>query len=111
MVVDITVEIEGASKTYTLKDSTEVGYTDTQVISGERSLILKEVESMKNQSEEALKQVDLHKERVDKCNKLIMEFSPELREKKLMDERISSLENSVTELANSIKSLVDEFKK
>jgi hypothetical protein len=118
MVVDITIESEGSSKIYTFKDSTEIGYTDSLVISGERDLILKEVGDMKNQSEDALKQVDLHKERIEKCTNIIAEFSPEVKEKKLMEDRFHSIETTVSDmskvvnsLAKSVQSLVDEFHK
>jgi hypothetical protein len=118
MVVDVTVESEGSSKVYTFKDSTEIGYTDSLVISGERDLILKEVGDMKSQSEDALKQVDLHKERISKCTNIIAEFSPEVKEKKLMEDRFHTIETSmadmsktVNNLAKSVQTLVDEFHK
>jgi len=66
MVVDVTVEHNGHTSTYTLKEDSDTGYTDSLVISTDKQNIVREVEMAKAQSEEMLNQVDEHTKRVDK---------------------------------------------
>lgn len=110
MVVDLTVDVGGQTTTYTFKDSTEVGYAKNLVISSGRDVILREVEIVKTQAEQALAQVDSHKVAVEKCSQILSEFNPALKEKKETDERFSKLEGSVGELKDMIMGLVKELK-
>lgn len=64
LVVDIVIDIDGVINTYTFKEDTETGYFSSTVITVEKSNIIREVEATKAQSEEALSQVDIHKERI-----------------------------------------------
>lgn len=110
MVVDITIEDNGQTFTYAFKDSTEVGYTKDLVVSPGRDVILREVEVMKTQSEQALAQVDNHKAIVEKCSQILSEFNPALKERKETEERFSKLEGSVGELKSMMQSLINELK-
>lgn len=110
MVVDITIEDNGQTSTYAFKDGTEVGYTKDLVVSPGRDAILREVEILKTQSEQALAQVDTHKVIVEKCGQILSEFNPALKERRENEERFSKLENSVGELKDMIKGLVQELK-
>ena len=108
MVVDVT--IEGFPKSYTFKDGTDVGYVGSIVISVEREKCLKEVEALKVQSEQALSKKDIYEANIDKCSKILSEFSPVFKERRETEERFSKLEGSVNELKNMIKGLVNELK-
>lgn len=110
MVVDLTVEDNGQTFTYAFKDSTEIGYTKDLVVSPGREAILREVEIMKTQSEQALAQVENHRTVVEKCNHILSEFNPVLKERRENEERFSKLEGSVGELKDIIQSLVKELK-
>lgn len=105
MVTDITVKIGDTTKTYTFKDDTEVGYAENLVISPNRDVILREVESIKDQSEQVLNQIDLHKTTIEKCNKILSEFNPVFKEKKETEMRFSKLESSVEDIKNMISNL------
>lgn len=108
MVVDVTVE--GFSKPYTFKDGTDTGYVNNIVISTDRDKVLREVEALKTQSEQALLKEGTYKSNIDKCSKILSEFSPAFKEKKENEERFSKLEGSVSELKDMIKGLVKELK-
>lgn len=47
MVVDITIENKGCPTTYTFKDNTETGYTDSLVITTDKANIIREIEAAK----------------------------------------------------------------
>ena len=109
MVTDVTIKIDDVTKTYTFKDSSEIGYSDNLVISPNRDSILREVEVLKDQSEQALKLIDTHKSNVEKCDKILSEFNPAFREKQENEERFSNLEKSVGDIKNMIFNLVNKF--
>lgn len=107
MVTDITIKIGENTKTYTFKDDTEVGYVENLVISPNRDVILREVESIKDQSEQVLKQIDLHKTTVDKCNTILSEFNPAFKEKKETEKRFANLENSVGDIKTMLSNIMN----
>ena len=110
MVVDVTVECEGNTKSYVFKENTEIGYFNNMVISTGRDGILREVEAMKLQSEQALSQVEKHQKNVDKCTTILSEFNPTLKEKKEYDERFNKIEKSMSEMKDMMTSFIKEFK-
>lgn len=110
MVVDVTIEHDGQTKTYTFKETTDVGYINNLVISIGRECILHEVEVMKTQSEQALAQVETHKSNVEKCTEILANLNPALKEKQETEARFSKLENSMSEMMNMMKGLVKELK-
>lgn len=107
MVTDVTIKVGDITKTYTFKDDSDIGYADNLVISPSRDVILREVESVKDQSEQILEQVDLHKTTVDKCNKILSEFNPVFKEKKETEQRFSQLESSVTDIKTMLSNIMN----
>lgn len=107
MVTDVTIKVGDITKTYTFKDDSDIGYADNLVVSPNRDVILREVESIKEQSEQILEQVDLHKTTVDKCNKILSEFNPVFKEKKETEQRFSQLESSVTDIKTMLSNIMN----
>uniref|UniRef100_A0AAU8BA53 Uncharacterized protein n=1 Tax=Dulem virus 42 TaxID=3145760 RepID=A0AAU8BA53_9CAUD len=106
MVVDITIENKGCPVTYTFKDNTETGYTGSLVITTDKGNIIREIEAAKEQSEEALSQVEMHKQRVDKYTAILAEYNPAIKEKRAIDERFGKIEHSMTRLESMLSSLL-----
>jgi len=112
MVVDFAIDWNGQSKTFTMKDSLEVGYSDNGdiIVTPNRESVIREIEAMKTQSEEALSMVDTHKSRVEKCSVLLSEFDPVFRDKKENETRFNNLENSMGKLEQMMATLLSELK-
>lgn len=110
--MDLMVDIEtNNSKIYTFKADSETGYpTPNIVISPNLDYVLKSVEDMCLQSEQAWNHRDTYKANMDKCNEILANYSPIFKAKKENEERFSNLENSVTELKEMLKDLVKELK-
>lgn len=106
LVVDVTLDIEGAVATYTFKEDTETGYIQQTVITTDKQNIIREVEAIKSQSEEVLSQVDTHKDRLQRCNNILVEFNPAIKERQAIDERFGKLESSMDELKNMLSGLL-----
>lgn len=107
MVVDVTIEINGSTQTYTVKDSNEVSWSGQLMITPNKEMVIQEIQSMKSQAEDALNKVDQYKETVDKCNSLLSAFDPIYKDKKENDERFAKLEQSI----NDIKELIANISK
>lgn len=50
--------------------------------------------------------MDKHKERVQKCNEILVEFNPAIKEKQAIDERFVKLEGSIDEIKNMLSNIV-----
>lgn len=109
MVVDITIEENGTNRTYTMPADSSVVSAGMTVLSVDREGVLRDVEAMKAESEDALASMDKHRARVESCEKILTEWNPQLAERKKQDERIGSLETGMNELKGMIKSLVDKL--
>ncbi len=111
MVVDIDVDIDGKATSYVFDDAGEVGYVGDYVITINRDAILREIERVKNQSDEALKMVEYHRDALAKCDKLMKDFSPEYRQSAENTERMNTLENKVDKLTDALTALVNKIDK
>lgn len=111
MVVDLNVEVDGTSSMFVLEEGSEVGYSGTKVIAIGKDAILREIERVKNQSEEALKMVDYHKEAVERCTQLMKEYSPEYKERTESNERMVALENKVGELTEALSVMLKKLER
>lgn len=99
MVVDVTLETEGDDSpsvvTYCMPCDADVAYPQNKVISIDRANLLREVESMKAMSEQALAQVERHRDIIQRATNLIAELDPSQREKQDMENRLTAIENSI----------------
>lgn len=109
MVVDITIEENGANKTYTMPADSSVVSAGNTVLSTDREGILREVEAMKAESEDVLASMEKHKARAENCEKILTEWNPQLAEKKRQDERIGTLESGMSELKGMVKTLIEKL--
>ena len=105
MVVDVSVGTEGTTKTYTLKNDTDTGYTDQLIITTDKQNIVREIEIANAQSEEILSQVETHRNRIEKYTKILAEFNPAIKEKQEIDNRFGKLESSINEIKNILMNI------
>lgn len=111
LVVDITIEANGATRTYTIPETSTLTYAANIVLSTDKDGIVREVEAMKSASEEALAKVEIHKQTVANCNQLLEELNPIFAEKRAQDKRIEGIENEVKSLGAVLRDFINEFKK
>lgn len=111
LVVDITIEANGATRTYTIPETSTLTYAANIVLSTDKDGIVREVEAMKSASEEALAQVEIHKQTVINCNQLLEDLNPAFAEKRAQDKRIEGIENEVKSLGAVLRDFINEFKK
>ena len=110
LVVDVTIEANGTTKTYTIPETSTITYAANLILSTDKEGLLREVEAMKSASEQALSQVDKHKNTIDKCNALLEELNPAFAEKRAQDKRIEGIENEVRNIGTMVRDLIKELK-
>ncbi len=111
MVVDVTIEENGESRTYTTPDSLSVTYAGNElVIATEREGILREIETIKAHNEEELSKVANRRTLVAKCEQILTEWNPMFKEKRENEERFAKLETSMTDLKSMLSGLIKELK-
>lgn len=111
LVVDVTIEADGTTRTYTIPETSTLTYAANIVLSTDKDGIIREVESIRATSEDILSQVETHKEKVTKCNTLLEELNPIFAEKRAQDKRIENIESEVRSLGNIVKDFINEFRK
>lgn len=111
MVVDVTIDEEGQSRTYTIPDSLTITYAgDTLVIATERDPMLKEIEVVKAQAEDELSKTEYRRKLVSQCEAVLSEWNPIFKEKRDTEERFAKLETSMSDLKNMLSGLIKELK-
>lgn len=111
MVVDVTIDESGVSRTYTIPDSLNITYSGSDlVIATERDHILKEVEAMKAHSESVLAEIPFHNKSISQCSAILEEWNPQFKEKRETEERFNKIESSIGDLKGMLSDLVKELK-
>ena len=114
MVVDVTIEVNGKTGTYTIPENLSVTYAGNLVLSTDKQGLSGEIEAMKNNAEQILASVDRQKEILNKASSLLAELNPVYREKQETEKRFGVIEAQVSEVKKSvdeIKDLVTSFLK
>lgn len=106
MVVDVAV----GNMTYTFRDSSEVGFTPTLVISPDRSNLLREVVAHKMGNESQIARVDQLKAELPKLDAVIDQLDPNRKEKKMMEDRLSKIEANLEKLLTNLKPVANGSK-
>lgn len=107
MVVDIVVDIDGKNATYVLPETASVAFNGDNVITPDISVVLTEIANTKRNSEQVIASVPHHNEIIRKANELAETLDPALREKRVTEDRISSLESSVGNIESKIDQLIN----
>ena len=109
--VDVTIEMDGRTNTYSIPETMSVTYAGNLVISTEREGILREVEAMKTQSDEVIKSVPKYEKISKDCERILEEWNPAFAEKKEQEKRINGLERKVEDIGKMLSEFITEFKK
>ena len=104
-VVDLTVEIDGETKTYTVPESQNVAKAVGITLSTNIESIMNELNAVKRNSEEILESVDLNRRKIEACDKILEDVNPAFKQTREQDKKIAGIESQVKELTNSFDDL------
>lgn len=114
IAVDLMIEVDGKSETYQRVplNSTIAEFPDKGVILSEtRDGIINEVNAIKSASVTALQQVDMHKQIVSSCDKLLFDLNPQLRKEQEQAAEIATLKEQLSGLNEQIAALTGMLSK
>lgn len=110
MLVDVTIEADGRTATYSIPENLAVTYAGNTVLSTDREGISREIEAMRATAEQVLSSVDRQKEILDKTQSLLAELNPAYKEKKETDERFNRIEGDMSEMKSMVRDLLNKLK-
>ena len=102
LVVDVTTD-EGTS--FVMVADTETAYTNGKVITTDMQHILHEVGAMKATAEQALREVEQHKQTVCKCDQVLAELDPAAKDKQLTEARFTKLEQGMDAIMGMLQKM------
>ena len=109
MVVDVTIEANSKTATYSIPENLSVTYAGDVVLSTDKQGLMAEVEQMKNTAEKILESVPKQKEVVDKTTALLSELNPIYKEKKETEQRFSKIEESISRMESTVNNFINSF--
>lgn len=102
-VVDVVIDADGKSATYTIPENMGIVYAGNLVLSTDKDGIIREVEALKTSSEQYLKSVDKTRKVLEKSTSLLAELNPEIKAKQENELRLSNLENTMKDIQSDMK--------
>lgn len=109
MVVDVTIESNGKTATYTIPENLAVTYAGDIVLSTDKQGLIAEVESMKNTAEKILESVPRQQEVINKTTTLLADLNPIYKEKKETEQRFSKIEESISRMETTVTNFINSF--
>lgn len=110
MVVDVAVEVSGKSYSYTMRSDAEVAYNGNIAISTNQTAMLGEIRTARQSAEQALAQIEKHKDIVSKCNRLLTEFDPAAKSKAELEQWQNGINKDIADMKNMFQELIKEWR-
>lgn len=114
MMVDLSIEVDGKTETYPRIpiNSAIAEFPDKGVILSEtRDGIVNEINVIRNASQTAIDQVDLHKRIIASCDQLLLDLNPQLKHEQEQAGKISKLEEQLAGMSDQIAALTGMLSK
>lgn len=109
MVVDVAITIGQDTKTYSIPETLSTTYYEDTCISTDLPSILREIDQLTNQADAALAAVPTWEKVKQQCSDLRDTLNPEVKEKKLLDQRMTKLENNMDNMTDMFKKFMEKF--
>lgn len=106
MIVDVAITIDSDTKTYSIPETLSTTYYGDTCISTDLNAILREIDQLANQADAALAAVPTWEKVKQQCTDLRDSLNPELKEKKLLDQRMTKLESNMTDLTTMFRQFI-----
>ena len=107
MVVDVAITVGSDTKTYSIPETLSTTYYGDTCISTDMQAILREIDQLYNQAEAAISSVPTWEQIKQQCSDLRDTLNPEVKEKKLLDQRMTRLEDNMGNLTNMFKEFME----
>lgn len=101
--IGMLVDVKTAGRSFAMRDTSEICYTDSLIISPDRTAVLREVEAQKANNAALIAREDELKAEQPKLDAVIDQLAPERKERKEHEERIIRVEEKLGTLTEMIE--------
>lgn len=106
---DVTIEVEGERKVYTIPEHLETTFAGDLVLATDKANLIPEVGKMINEASEIIKAYEPSKERKAKGEELLAALNPAIKEKQETEKRFKALEGDISGIRGMVKQLLDKL--
>lgn len=104
-VVDLTVELSGETKTYTVPETHNVAKALGMTLSTGIEPIINELNAIRSENQSIIDNIDQKKANVEACNAILEEINPSFKQTREQDRKIAGIEDKVNGLSDSFEDL------
>lgn len=108
MIVEVNIDIDGKTQQFVIPEDATVTVTpDNRVLATDITPVLREVETIRQHSQEVVDSVDVNKARIVRCDELLEAWNPELRAKRETERRFSGIDHTIAEMRADVNGKFD----
>ena len=112
LIVDIDLNIEGKTVSYSIPENLEITYTNTGlVLAIDPNKLVNEVNSLHREAKDQLAKKEYYDEVIKKTPDLMAELNPQLKEKQETDRRLNLMESSISNMQSDISKMTSLVEK
>lgn len=115
--VDVTFDLNGQRQCYTFKANASVGYVQNFAITPNRENVKREIELVAQESDNAIRLVDFHKQRLTTCQQMLQQWDPAYKERidyenrfKEVQQHMTNMDEKMEKVLKQVGSLLDGLK-
>lgn len=112
LIVDIDLNIEGKTVSYSIPENLDITYTNTGlVLATDPNKLVNEVNLLYQEAKDQLDKKEYYENIINKTPDLLAELNPQLKEKQETDRRLNLMESSMSTMQSDISKITSIVEK
>ena len=112
LIVDIDLNIEGKTVSYSIPENLDITYTNTGlVLATDPNKLINEVNILNQEAKDQLAKKEYYENIINKTPDLLAELNPQLKEKQETDRRLNLMESSMSTMQSDISKITSIVEK
>ena len=112
LIVDIDLNIEGKTVSYSIPENLDITYTNTGlVLATDPNKLINEVNLLNQEAKDQLAKKEYYENIINKTPDLLAELNPQLKEKQETDRRLNLMESSMSTMQSYISKITSIVEK
>ena len=112
LIVDIDLNIEGKTVSYSIPENLDITYTNTGlVLATDPNKLINEVNILHQEAKDQLAKNEYYENIINKTPDLLAELNPQLKEKQETDRRLNLMESSMSTMQSDIPKITSIVEK
>ena len=112
LIVDIDLNIEGKTVSYSIPENLDITYTNTGlVLATDPNKLINEVNILHQEANDQLAKKEYYENIINKTPDLLAELNPQLKEKQETDRRLNLMESSMSTMQSDISKITSIVEK